>query len=151
EAEGYQAVLGESLEHGGVLDHREYVVYRSAQVLPRYLLWYRHEDCPCFRCRAAFKLPTLPPLRLPMPHASRDVSPQASPRRSPACSPAPEVPRPNPPPPPAPPPAPSPVSRSVPASARRMYNWESFAAQRACSREGPQSARLRTWAERQTR
>ncbi|CAJ1330553.1 unnamed protein product, partial [Effrenium voratum] len=100
-----------------------YVVYRSAQVLPRYLLWYRHEDCPCFRCRAAFKLPTLPPLRLPMPHASRDVSPQASPRRSPACSPAPEVPRPNPPPPPAPPPAPSPVSRSVPASARRMYNW----------------------------
>ncbi|CAJ1330554.1 unnamed protein product, partial [Effrenium voratum] len=81
------------------------------------------QDCPCFRCRAAFKLPTLPPLRLPMPHASRDVSPQASPRRSPACSPAPEVPRPNPPPPPAPPPAPSPVSRSVPASARRMYNW----------------------------
>ena len=41
------------------------------------------QDCPCFRCRAAFKLPTLPPLRLPMPHASRDVSPQASPRRKP--------------------------------------------------------------------
>eukprot|EP00435_Cladocopium_sp_Y103_P071877 s118_g38.t1 len=57
---GYDAVLGEDLQHGGAMDHREYVVFRGEQVLPRYLLWYCHHDtCPCFRCSKV--LPPLPP------------------------------------------------------------------------------------------
>lgn len=44
-------MLGEDEAHGGILDHREYVVYKPEQILPRYLLWYRHgEQCQCFRC-----------------------------------------------------------------------------------------------------
>ena len=55
------SVLGEDYKHGGMLDHREYVVYRSSQVLPRYLLWYHHtERCECVRCIPKLLLPMLP-------------------------------------------------------------------------------------------
>ena len=51
EVEGYDSVLGEDEAHGGLLEHREYVVYKPEQILPRYLLYYRHgEQCECFRC-----------------------------------------------------------------------------------------------------
>jgi len=44
-------IVGEDVAHGGVLDHREYVVFEDAQALPRYLVWYVHNDaCGCFRC-----------------------------------------------------------------------------------------------------
>eukprot|EP00913_Durusdinium_trenchii_P014084 g13222.t2 len=54
------SVLGEEEKHGGALDHREYVIYRNARVLPRYLLWYRHmELCECNRCIPKLVLPQL--------------------------------------------------------------------------------------------
>lgn len=37
----YDSVLGEDTSRGGVLSHREFVVYRTEQVLPRYLLAIR--------------------------------------------------------------------------------------------------------------
>ena len=63
------SVIGEDTKHGGILDHREYVIYRGAQAIPRYLVWYQHcEGCSCFRCRSALhsaRPMALPPLRLP--------------------------------------------------------------------------------------
>merc|ERR1712224_396761 len=51
---GWDSILGEETAHGGVLDHREYVVLEDAQTLPRYLIWYRHSpDCCCHRCSVA--------------------------------------------------------------------------------------------------
>ncbi|CAE7200194.1 Dynlt1 [Symbiodinium natans] len=32
------SVIGEDTKHGGILDHREYVIYRGAQAIPRYLV-----------------------------------------------------------------------------------------------------------------
>jgi len=48
----FDSLLGESSKHGGVLDHREYVIYCGAQAFPLFLVWYQHEEgCSCFRCR----------------------------------------------------------------------------------------------------
>ena len=66
----FDSVVGEDREHGGVLDHREYIVYKGSQAMPRYLVWYRHsDDCKCFRCRLRM-VPSLPPLPLPAPASS---------------------------------------------------------------------------------
>ena len=68
----FDSVVGEDSEHGGVLDHREYVIYNGSQAVPRYLVWYQHtDDCKCFRCRSAWQSfrsgMALPPLPLPVP------------------------------------------------------------------------------------
>jgi ubiquitin len=35
----------------GVVDHREYIVYKGTQAFPEYCIWYVHDDtCQCARC-----------------------------------------------------------------------------------------------------
>ena len=63
--EAYHAVCGENKANGGVLDCREYVIFSSEQVVPEFLIWYRHDDdCPCSRCDYA------------SPSKSASISPQ---------------------------------------------------------------------------
>lgn len=50
----FDSVVGEDADHGGSLDHREYIVFSGGQALPRYLLWYKHSECcACFQCCGA--------------------------------------------------------------------------------------------------
>ena len=92
ERPAFDSVVGEDTEHGGILDHREYVIYDGAQAMPRYLVWYQHcEDCRCFRCRSscAFRppeLPPLPPLPLPPPDISLRNAETTAPSARRACS-----------------------------------------------------------------
>ena len=45
------SVVGLKENEGGVLQHREYVVYRETQTLPQYAVWYRHaSECQCTHC-----------------------------------------------------------------------------------------------------
>lgn len=75
----FDSVLGEDSAHGGLLDYREYVVFRGAQCLPCYLLWYRHGlACECFRCRAAVLSPVAPVALYASTHEEADgTSPHA--------------------------------------------------------------------------
>jgi hypothetical protein len=46
------SVVGLKQDEGGVLAHREYIVYRESQTLPQYAIWYKHEDgCQCTHCK----------------------------------------------------------------------------------------------------
>ena len=45
------SVVGLRQDEGGELAHREYIVYKEAQSLPQYAVWYKHEDgCQCTHC-----------------------------------------------------------------------------------------------------
>lgn len=38
-------------QHGGAVDHPEYIVYERRQCLPQFAIWYTHQpDCFCLRC-----------------------------------------------------------------------------------------------------
>ncbi|CAE7828606.1 Tnks [Symbiodinium sp. CCMP2592] len=50
--EGCDSVTAENLQNGGVVDHREFVVYKEQQSLVRWLIYYRHKsDCECHNCK----------------------------------------------------------------------------------------------------
>eukprot|EP00418_Pyrodinium_bahamense_P050546 CAMPEP_0179164260 /NCGR_PEP_ID=MMETSP0796-20121207/80598_1 /TAXON_ID=73915 /ORGANISM="Pyrodinium bahamense, Strain pbaha01" /LENGTH=165 /DNA_ID=CAMNT_0020866685 /DNA_START=29 /DNA_END=523 /DNA_ORIENTATION=- len=40
----FDSVIGEKREQGGVVDHREYVIYDRYQALPAYIVEYRHRS-----------------------------------------------------------------------------------------------------------
>ena len=45
------SVVGLRTDEGGALMHREYIVYKEAQALPQYAVWYKHEaGCQCTHC-----------------------------------------------------------------------------------------------------
>ncbi len=47
----FNSVLGQSRANGGVVDHREYVVFDKAQAVPIAVVTYRHRpSCKCSRC-----------------------------------------------------------------------------------------------------
>ena len=50
--EGCDSVTAENRQNGGVVDHREFVVYKEQQSLVRWLIYYRHKsDCECHNCK----------------------------------------------------------------------------------------------------
>ena len=49
--DGYDSVTAQKRSDGGVLDHREFVVYKEQMALLRWLIFYRHKtDCECHNC-----------------------------------------------------------------------------------------------------
>jgi hypothetical protein len=47
----FDSVLGQSRAEGGIVDHREYVVFDKAQAVPIAVVTYRHSAaCKCSRC-----------------------------------------------------------------------------------------------------
>ena len=51
------SVLALTQTEGGVVEHREYVVYKEAQLLPQFVIWYKHEPgCACTHCYKKIKL-----------------------------------------------------------------------------------------------
>ena len=45
------SVVGLTQANGGVLEHPEFVVYKEAQTLPEFAIWYRHiGSCRCTHC-----------------------------------------------------------------------------------------------------
>ena len=50
--EGFDSVTAEKREHGGQVDHREFVVYKEQMALVRWLIYYRHKsECDCHNCK----------------------------------------------------------------------------------------------------
>ena len=50
--EDCDSVTAENLQNGGMVDHREFVVYKEQQSLVRFLIHYRHKsDCECHNCK----------------------------------------------------------------------------------------------------
>ena len=37
----YKSVTGEVRKSGGILDHREYIIYSPGQAMPCYVIWYK--------------------------------------------------------------------------------------------------------------
>ena len=47
----FDSILGQSRANGGVVDHREYIVFEKAQMVPIAIVTYRHApSCKCSRC-----------------------------------------------------------------------------------------------------
>jgi len=45
------SVVAVTGQHGGAVDHPEYIVYERRQCLPQFAIWYTHQpDCFCLRC-----------------------------------------------------------------------------------------------------
>lgn len=49
--DGHDSIMAVKREHGGAVDHMEFVTYKEQNALVRYLIYYRHKsDCPCHNC-----------------------------------------------------------------------------------------------------
>ena len=45
------SVVAMTHQHGGAVEHPEYIVYERRQCLPQFAIWYTHQpDCFCLRC-----------------------------------------------------------------------------------------------------
>lgn len=45
------SVAAVTAQHGGAVEHPEYIVYERRQCLPQFAIWYTHQpDCFCLRC-----------------------------------------------------------------------------------------------------
>ena len=51
DGEPYDSITALTKEHGGRVDHMEFVIFKEQMALPQYLIYYRHaEDCWCHNC-----------------------------------------------------------------------------------------------------
>ncbi|CAE7765672.1 Tnks [Symbiodinium sp. CCMP2456] len=51
DGEPYDSITALTREHGGRVDHMEFVIFKEQMALPQYLIYYRHaEDCWCHNC-----------------------------------------------------------------------------------------------------
>jgi hypothetical protein len=47
----FDSVYGATRHEGGAVDHPEIIIYKDTQLLPLYMVKYRHEiGCPCALC-----------------------------------------------------------------------------------------------------